>query len=147
MSSHRSETKATSKGDSANSSSTRSPSFASSFSPIGFPSSDPLTGDAEGAPNLFEGSRLIVVEAEPKLDHLARAFGQHRERVLDVLTSQRDQGHVEGRLGQLVLDKVPELRVLVFADWLLERDGKLRHPQDLPHLLGCQLELRGDLVG
>src|SRR5439155_5084760 len=104
-------------------------------------------GDAEGAPDLLERSRSAAMQAEAKLDHLTRALGQRRERALDVLTAQRDRGHLEGRLGQLILDEVAELRVLVFAEWLLERDGKLRHSQDLLHLLARQLELRGDLVG
>jgi len=36
---------------------------------------DPLAGDAEGAPHLLERSRLAIVKAEAKHDHLALAFG------------------------------------------------------------------------
>ena len=46
------------------------------------------------------------MEAEAKLDQPALARGQCRKRVLDVLASERDRGHVEGRLGQLILDEV-----------------------------------------
>jgi hypothetical protein len=77
---------------------------------------DPFACDAEGAPHLVERSRLTAVEAEAKLDHLALTRGQRRERVLDIVASERDRGLVEGRLGQLILEQVSELRVLVFAD-------------------------------
>src|SRR5262249_4885079 len=46
----------------------------------------------------------------------------------------------------LVFDEVTELRIVLFAERLLEREGKLRHPQDLPHLVTRHLELGCDLI-
>ena len=63
------------------------------------------------------------------------------------LTAELHRGGVEGRLGLLVLHEVAELRLLLLADRLLERDRELGHAQDLPHLLGRHLELDRDLLG
>src|SRR6266508_963667 len=106
---------------------------------------DPLAGDTEGAADLLERLWLTAMEAEAELDYLALALGQRGQRVLDLRASQRDRGHLERRLGQLIFDEVTELRVLLLADRFLERDGKLRHPPDLPHLRGCHLKLGRDL--
>ena len=57
-----------------------------------------------------------------------------------------ERGGIERRLGELVLDEVAERGVLLLADRLLERDGQLRHPQDLAHLRRGDVELGGDLV-
>src|SRR5229473_7856571 len=107
---------------------------------------DPLAGDTEGAADLLERLWLTAMEAEAELDYLALALGQRGQRLLDLRASQRDRGLLERRLGQLIFDQVSELRVLLLADRLLERDGKLRHPPDLPHLRGCQLKLGRDLL-
>src|SRR5262249_19574046 len=107
---------------------------------------DPLPGDAERLPDLFERARLGAVEPVAELDHAALAGGKRGEGVLDVGTAERDRRGVEGRLGLLVLDEVAELRVLLLADRLLERDRVLRHAKDLADLLGAHLELLRDLV-
>src|SRR5713101_3373025 len=101
---------------------------------------DPLAGDTEGAADLLERLWLTTMEAEAELDYLALALGQRRQRLLDLRASQRDRGLLERRLGQLIFDQVSELRVLLLADRLLERDGRLRHPPDLPHLLARDRE-------
>src|SRR6059058_488446 len=74
---------------------------------------DPLARDAEGAPDLLQRARLRARQAEPELDHLPLAFGQRGERMLDVLTAERQRRRVEGRFGRLVLDEVPELGLLL----------------------------------
>src|SRR5229473_462347 len=107
---------------------------------------DPLAGDTEGAADLLERLWLTAMEAEAELDYLALALGQRGQRLLDLHASQRDRGHLERRLGQLIFDKVSELRVLLLADRLLERDGKLGHPPDLPHLVARDRELGRDLL-
>src|SRR5215510_370072 len=86
---------------------------------------DPLARDAERPPHLLERARLRAGEPEAELDHLPLAVGKRIERLLDVLAPQLNGGGVERRLGLLVLDEVAELRLLLFADRLLERDGKL----------------------
>src|SRR5207248_325928 len=82
---------------------------------------DPLARDAERAADLLERARLLALQAEAELDHLALALRQRVERLLDVLAAQRERGLLVGRLGRLVLDEVAELGLLLLADRLLER--------------------------
>src|SRR5438270_13627458 len=107
---------------------------------------DALARHAERAADLLQRARLLALQPEPQLDHLPLPLRERRERALDAAPPQRQRGRVERRLGLLVLDEVPELGLLLFADRLLERDRQLRHAQDLAHLLGRYLELGGDLV-
>src|SRR3954467_12551813 len=107
---------------------------------------DALAGDAERLADLFEGARLAAGEPEAQLDHRTLALGKRRERRLDVGAAQRERRSLVGSLGVLVLDEVAELGVLLLADRLLERDGMLRHAQDLAHLVSRHLELLRDLL-
>ena len=96
---------------------------------------DPLARDAERAADLLERARRLAEEPEAQLDHLALALGERAESRLDVLAPERERRGVERRLGLVVGDEVAERGVLLLADRLLERDGQLRHAQDLAHLL------------
>src|SRR6266404_6203261 len=107
---------------------------------------NPLARDAERTTDLLERARLAAEQPVAELDHLSLAPGQRVEGVDDVLAPQQQLGRVERRLSRLVLDEVAERRILLLADRLLERDGKLGHAQDLAHLLGRDLELLGDLL-
>ena len=55
-------------------------------------------------------------------------------------------GALEGRLGLLVGDELPELGLLLVADRLLERDRGLGGPLDLVDLIGVDPRDLGDLV-
>src|SRR6266566_2351213 len=66
--------------------------------------------------------------------------------MLDVLAPERERSVLVRGLGQVVLDEVAQFRVLLLADRLLQRDGMLRHAEDLPHLPGRNLELGGNFV-
>src|SRR6266511_5125742 len=83
-----------------------------------------FAGEAQGLADLIERPRLTTVEAEAQLDDTSLARRQRGERLSDVLALQRERGHVEGRLGQLVFDEVSELRVVLFPERLLERERK-----------------------
>src|SRR6266508_2186140 len=107
---------------------------------------DPLAGDTEGAADLLERPRLTAIEAEAQLDDASLALGQRGQRVLDLRALQRDRGLLERRLGQLIFDEVTELRIALFPERLLERERKLGHPPDLPHLLARDRELGRDLL-
>src|SRR5262245_42590258 len=108
---------------------------------------DALARDPERLADLLERARLRAVEPVTKLDDTPLALRERRQRELDVLAPQRQRRGVERRLRSLVRDEVTERRVLLLADRLLERDGELRHPQDLAHLLDVDLELLRDLLG
>src|SRR4029079_16044514 len=108
---------------------------------------DPLARDAEGAAALLKRARRLAEKPVAQLDHLAVALGERAESRLDVLATKRERRGVEGRLRLVVGNEVAERGVLLLADRLLQRDGHLRHPQDLAHLLDGHLELLGDLLG
>src|SRR4029079_14171429 len=108
---------------------------------------DPLARDAEGAADLLERARRLAEKPVAQLDHLAVALGERAESRLDVLAAERERRRVERRLRLVVGNEVAERGVLLLADRLLQRDGHLRHPQDLAHLLDGHLELLGNLLG
>src|SRR5919198_2916660 len=84
---------------------------------------DPLARDAEGLADLLERARLPAGQPKAQFDHAPLALRQRRERVLDVLAPKRQRRVLVWRLDLVVLDEVAELRVLLLADRLLERDG------------------------
>src|SRR5436190_868411 len=106
---------------------------------------DALAGDAERAPHLFERQRLVAAQPVAQLDHLALALGKGVQRLLDVLALEPLGRRVERLLRAVVRHEVAQLRLLLVADWLLERDRHLRHPEDVAHLANGDLELLGDL--
>src|SRR5438105_4645511 len=86
---------------------------------------DALARHAERAADFLERARLLALQAEAQLDHLPLPLWERREGVLDVAPPQRERRRVERRLGLLVLHEVAELRLLLLADRLLERDREL----------------------
>src|SRR5215211_1035173 len=92
---------------------------------------DALAGDAEGVAHLLQGQRLVPAEAVAKLDHLALALGQSVEGALDVGALEVLGRALERLLGGLVRDEVAELRLLLVADRLLQRDRHLGDAQDV----------------
>src|SRR5581483_11933533 len=63
------------------------------------------------------------------------------------LVAERERSLLVGQRLGFVLDEVPELRLVVVSDRLLERDRRLRRPADLVDLLDGHLELDSDLRG
>src|SRR3954454_6487868 len=107
---------------------------------------DPLARHVERAADLLERVRAGAAQAEAHLDHLALTRGERVERAANVLAPQRRRRGVERGDGRLVLDEIAELGLLLLAHRLLERDGLLRHPQDVAELARRALELGGDLL-
>src|SRR5437763_5159931 len=108
---------------------------------------NPLARDVERPADLLQRARAFAREPEAQLDHLALAGGQRRQRAAHVLPAQVLRGLLEGRLGRLVLDEVPQLGLLLLADRLLQRHRLLGDPQDVAALAGRALQLPGDLLG
>src|SRR5207302_1647982 len=88
---------------------------------LGLDLPDPLAGDVELAPDLFESAGAPVLEAESELEHAALAAGEAFEHALDLLLEQLVRCRVARREGLVVGDEVPEVRVLFLADRRLER--------------------------
>src|SRR5205085_5426377 len=106
---------------------------------------DPLARHVERPPDLVERAGMLAVEAVAKLEHLPLARREAGEDVAQRLLAQHDlRGLVRQRL-RLVGEEVAELRLLLVADRLLERDRRLRAAANLLHLVHAQVEVAADL--
>src|SRR5689334_13914180 len=85
---------------------------------------DALARDVERAPHLVERPRVLAVEPVPELEDAALAVRQRREDLPQRLLPHRDLGRLVGQRHVLVREEVPELRLLLVAHRLLERDRR-----------------------
>src|SRR3954471_19396303 len=108
---------------------------------------DALARDVERAPHLVERARVLAAEPVAELEDAALAVGQVLQRLAQRLLREDLRGALVGRLGALVGDELPELRLLLVADRLLERDRRLGAALDRLDLLGVDAGDLGDLVG
>src|SRR3954469_4058428 len=108
---------------------------------------DALPRDVERAPDLVERARVLAAEAVAELEDAALAVGEVLQRLAQRLLGEDLRGALVRRLGALVGDELPELRLLLVADRLLERDGRLRGALDRVDLLGLDARDVGDLLG
>src|SRR5262249_12113605 len=83
---------------------------------------DALAGHLEGPGDLFEGVRVAVAQAIPKLDDLSFAVGQSLEHLLDLVLEHLLRRGVDRRLDAVVLDEVAEIAILALADRPVETD-------------------------
>src|SRR3954452_1891604 len=107
---------------------------------------DPLARDVERAAHLVERARVFPAEPVAQLQHAALAVRQVLERLAQRLLGEDLGGAVVGRLGALVGDELAELRLLLVADRLLERDRRLSGALDRVDLLGLDARNLGDLL-
>src|SRR4051794_19849607 len=91
---------------------------------------DPLTRDVERPTDLVEGPRMLAAEPVTELEHATLAIGEVLQRFLERLFGEQVRGAVERRLSLLVGDELAELRLLLVADRLLQRDRGLRGALD-----------------
>src|SRR5437867_8946157 len=106
---------------------------------------DALAGDVERPPDLVERTRMLAVEAVAELEHLALPARERAEDLAQRLLAHRDLGLLIGQRQVLVGDEVSELRLVLVADRLLERDRGLRAAADVLDLLGTEVEVLADL--
>src|SRR3954469_4395760 len=83
---------------------------------------DPLAGDAEDAADLVERPRLLAVQAVAQLQHAPLPLAQHPERTHERLVAERLVRDLVRQRRRLVVEEVAELRLLLVADRLFERD-------------------------
>src|SRR6185295_11594799 len=86
---------------------------------------DALAGDVEGPPDLVKRARVLAAEAIAQLQHASLAVGEVLQRLLQGLFGQQVRRPIERRLRLLVGDELAELRLLLVADRLLQRDRSL----------------------
>src|ERR1019366_4701220 len=89
-----------------------------------------------------------VLTAEPvaQLQHTALAVGEVLEGLAERLLGEDLGGALIGRLGALVGDELAELRLLLVADRLLQRNGGLGGALDRVDLFGVDAGDLGDLM-
>src|SRR4051794_27072725 len=107
---------------------------------------DPLAGDVEGAADLVQGPRMLAAEPVTELEHATLAVGEVLEGLLQRLLGEQLSGALEGGLGSLICDELTELRLLLVANRLLQRDRSLRRALDRIDLLGLDPRDFGDLL-
>src|SRR5262245_55333835 len=107
---------------------------------------DALAGDAEVGADLLERLRLLAVETEAALGHVAHARVQPLERLRELGRARVLRRLLLGRGGAVVLDQVGVHRLAV-ADRRLEGDGVLDQVEELGDALGREPGLLRDLLG
>src|SRR6266566_1027578 len=105
---------------------------------------DPLAGQVELVTDRLQRPRLAL-EAEAKLEDPALPLGQSVERAADSLLAQRLLGLVERIGGLAVGEEIAELALVVRADCLVQRDGRLGGAQRLGDVLLRRLASQLDL--
>src|SRR5581483_2270930 len=107
---------------------------------------DALARHLKRAADLVECPRLLAVQAVAQLEHATLAIGQRAQALRERLGAERRVGGLVGERRVLVLDELPELRLLLVADRLLERHRRLRRAANRLDLLDGHLEVLGDLL-
>ena len=82
---------------------------------LGLDLADTLARDPELLPNLLQGTRTAVAQAETQFQHLPLAFGQAAKHVAELVLEQAEAGDVERIVGGLVLDEIAEIGALGVA--------------------------------
>src|SRR4051812_30132506 len=108
---------------------------------------DALARDVERPPDLVERARVLPAQAVAQLEDAALAIAEVLQRLAQRLLGENLGGALVRRLGALVGDELAELRLLLIADRLLERDRRLRGALDRLDLLRLDPRDLGDLVG
>src|ERR1700730_11644671 len=108
---------------------------------------DSLARDVERASDLVQRPRVLATEPVAQLQHSPVAIGEVLERLAEGLLGEDLCRPLVRGLGPLVGDELPELRLLLVADRLLERHRRLRGALERAGLLGLDSRDLGDLVG
>src|SRR6266498_1028770 len=107
---------------------------------------DAFTSDPVNLPDLVEGSRLPIGEAEAQPNHSGLALGQRGQHRLQLVLKQSERHRVDGDDSLGVLDEVTELGVALVTDRLVQRNGLPGVLLDLQHLLGGDVHFLGQLL-
>src|SRR5213076_170381 len=87
----------------------------------------------------------LALEPEPELEDAPLALRERVERLSDALAAQRLLGLLE-RVGSLAVgEEIAELALVVRADRLIQRDGRMRGAQCLVDVLHRQTGRLGEL--
>src|SRR6201991_3521250 len=107
---------------------------------------DALARHVERAPDLVERARVLPAEAVAELEDAPLAVGEGLQRLAKGFLGEDLRRALVRRLRALVGDELAELRLLLVADRLLERDRGLGGTLDRVDLLGVDPGGLGDLL-
>src|ERR671935_887219 len=110
-----------------------------------FELADALPRQVELVADRLQRPRLAL-EAEPQLEDAPLPLGQRVERTTHALPAERLLGLVERVGGLAVGEEVAELALVVGADGLVQRDGRLRGAERLVDVLDRQAGRLRELV-
>src|SRR5262245_17663867 len=109
---------------------------------------DSLARDVERGADLFERARAAVLgQTEPETYHLRLALAQRFEHLVHLVLQHRERRGLSRRDYARVLDEIAEVRVVVLADWSIQRDRLLRGLEHALDLVHRELELLGHFLG
>jgi hypothetical protein len=112
---------------------------------LGFDLADAFAGDRERLADFFQRVLGAVFQPEAHLDDLLLARRQRAQHLRGLLL-EVDVDHGLGRRDHgAVLDEVAEMRIFLFADGRLQRDGLLGDLQHLAHLGHRNVHALGNL--
>src|SRR3954469_17555065 len=106
-----------------------------------------LARDVERPPDLVEGTRVLAAEAVAKLEDPTLPVGEVLQSLAQCLLGEDLRCPLVRGLGALVGDELAELRLLLVADRLLERDRRLGGALDGVDFLRIDPRDLGDLLG
>src|SRR5712692_2320135 len=89
---------------------------------LGLDLADALAGDGEGLADLLEGVLATVADAEAHLEDHLLAGREGLQHLLRLFLEVELDDRVDRRRDVAVLDKIAEMRILLFADGRLEGD-------------------------
>src|SRR5438874_4088885 len=106
---------------------------------------DPFAGHIERTADFLERVLGAVADAEAHLEHLLLARSERAKNLAGLLFEIRDDHMVDRGDHAAIFDEVPKMRVFLFADRRLERDGLLGDLHDLADLRHRHVHPIGDL--
>src|SRR5439155_698519 len=89
----------------------------------------------------------MAMNSRSSASQVSFTAGERAEDLAQRLLAHRDLGLLVRQRQVLVRDEVAELRLVLVAHRLLERDRRLRAAADVLDLLGAELEVLADLRG
>src|ERR1700682_1463990 len=108
---------------------------------------DALAGDRKRAAPFPKSVLGAILQAKAHLDYFFFARRQRLQQGRRLFLKTDADGGVRRRYGRFILDKFTQVRIFLFADGSLQRDGLLRNLPGLAHLVGRNAQALSDFFG
>ncbi|CDN41615.1 hypothetical protein BN871_AI_01260 [Paenibacillus sp. P22] len=113
---------------------------------LGFNLADPLARDAEYLAYFLERPCPAVIEAEAQAENVLLPLRQRIQHILKLLLQQFVSGGIGRRESFLILDEIPQMRVILFPDRRFQRYRLLGNLHDLADLVRAEIHLGGNFL-